>query len=70
MLLEVVNEELLKGYQKKTNDKAYAEAMSCLCNAIGASKNKKYISTLEKVGKETPNRKLKKYALKNLRRLK
>ena len=69
-LLEVVNEELLKGYQKITGDKYYIDAMSWLCNVIGASRNKKYIPTLEKVGKEAPNRKLKKYAIKNLRRLK
>ncbi|MBW2741942.1 MAG: hypothetical protein JRE64_24555 [Deltaproteobacteria bacterium] len=69
-LLEIVNKELLKGYQKQTRNKGYAEAMSWLCNAIGASRNKKYIPTLEKVAKEAPNRKLKKYAIKNLRRLK
>ena len=69
-LLETVNEQLLKEYQKKTRDKYYAEAMAWFCNVLGASRNKKYISTLEKVAKEAPNRKLKKYAIKNLRRLK
>lgn len=69
-LLEVVNEELLKGYQKKTGDKYYIDAMSWLCNVIGLSGKNIYIPTLEKVGKEAPNRKLKKYAIKNLRRLK
>ncbi len=69
-LLEVVNEELLKGYQKKTRDKYYIEAMAWFCNVLGASRNKKYMPTLEKVAKEAPNRKLKKYAKKNLRRLK
>lgn len=69
-LLEVVNEELLKEYSKKSNDKYFAEAMSWFCNVLGASGKQKYISTLEKVAKEAPNRKLKKYAKKNLRRLK
>jgi len=44
--------------------------MAWFCNVLGASRNKKYIPTLEKVAKEAPNRKLKKYAVKNLRRLK
>ena len=69
-LLEIVNEELLNGYQKKNGDKYYIDAMSWLCKVIGASKNKKYISTLEKVAREARNRKLKKYAIKSLRRLK
>ncbi|MBA3018494.1 MAG: hypothetical protein KJ550_00845 [Proteobacteria bacterium] len=69
-LLEVVNEELLKEYSKKSNDKYFADAMAWLCNVLGGSGDKKYIQTLEKVAKEAPNRKLKKYAIKNLRRLK
>ena len=69
-LLEVVNKELLNGYHKKTKGKYYIDAMSWLCKVIGASGNKKYIPTLEKVGKEAPSRKLKKYARKNLKRLK
>ncbi|MCJ7615461.1 MAG: FlgO family outer membrane protein [Desulfobacterales bacterium] len=69
-LLELVNEELLKGYSKKSKDKYFADAMAWLCNVLGGSGDKKYILTLEKVAKEAPNRKLKKYAIKNLRRLK
>lgn len=69
-LLDIVNDELLKGYNSNSNDKNYVEAMAWLCNALGASGQAKYASTLEKVSREAPNRKLQKYALKNLRHLK
>ncbi|MFH1977401.1 MAG: hypothetical protein ABIJ52_17910 [Pseudomonadota bacterium] len=69
-LLDIVNDELLKGYNSNTNDRNYVEAMAWLCNALGASGQAKYASTLEKVSKDAPNRRLKKYALKNLRHLK
>lgn len=68
-LLDIVNDELLKGYNSNSNDKNYVEAMAWLCNALGASGQARYASTLEKVSQNTPNRKLQKYALKNLRHL-
>jgi len=69
-LLDIVNDELLKGYNSNSNDRNYVEAMAWLCNALGASGQAKYASTLETVSREAPNRKLQKYALKNLRHLK
>ncbi|MDP3286225.1 MAG: CsgG/HfaB family protein [Desulfobacterales bacterium] len=69
-ILDIVNEELLKGYTGTSNSKDYVETMAWLCNALGASGQAKYASTLEKVSQEAPNRKLQKYALKNLRHLK
>ncbi len=69
-LLEIVNDELLKGYNSNTNDRNHADAMAWLCNALGASGEAKYAVTLEKVSRDASNRKLKKYALKNLRHLK
>lgn len=69
-ILDIVNEELLKGYNSPSDSKDYVETMAWLCNALGASGQAKYASTLEKVSQEAPNRKLQKYALKNLRSLK
>ncbi|RPH50479.1 MAG: hypothetical protein EHM85_10245 [Desulfobacteraceae bacterium] len=69
-ILDIVNDELLKGYNSSSGSNDFVEAMALLCNALGASGEAKYASTLEKVSQEASNRKLKKYALKNLRRLK
>ncbi len=68
-ILDIVNNELLKGYNSRSDDRNYVEAMAWLCNALGASGQAKYASTLEKVSQEAPNKKLQKYALKNLRHL-
>nr|CBX27929.1 hypothetical protein N47_G32530 [uncultured Desulfobacterium sp.] len=68
-ILDVVNDELLQGYNSSSNDKDYVSAMAGLCNALGASGQAKYISTLETVSNSAPNRKLQKHALKNLKRL-
>ncbi len=68
-ILDMVNEELLKGYNRSADDRDYVEAMAWLCNALGASGYPKYRSTLQTVSDNAPNRKLRKYALKNLRRL-
>lgn len=69
-ILDIVNDELLKGYNSSSGSKDFVEAMAWLCNALGASGQAKYVSTLEKVSNDAPNKKLQKYALKNLRRLK
>ena len=69
-LLDIVNDELLRGYSSNSDDRNYVEAMAWLCNALGASGQAKYASTLEKVSQEAPNKRLQKYALKNLRHLK
>ena len=68
-LLDIVNDELLKGYNSNSNDRNFVEAMAWLCNALGASGQARYASTLEKVSQDAQNRKLQKYALKNLRHL-
>nr|CBX31829.1 hypothetical protein N47_N26540 [uncultured Desulfobacterium sp.] len=68
-ILDVVNEELLKSYNSSADDRDFVDAMAWLCNALGASGQSKYISTLETVSNNALNRKLKKYALKNQRRL-
>jgi TolB-like protein len=68
-LLDIVNDELLKGYSSNSDDKNFVEAMAWLCNALGASGQARYASTLEKVSQGASNRKLQKYAHKNLRHL-
>jgi TolB-like protein len=69
-LLDIVNDELLKGYSANSDDRNFVEAMAWLCNALGASGQSRYASTLEKVSQGASNRKLQKYAIKNLRHLK
>ncbi|MFH2043813.1 MAG: FlgO family outer membrane protein [Pseudomonadota bacterium] len=68
-ILDIVNDELLKGYNGPSSDRHFVNSMAWLCNALGASGNSKYRSTLDTVSRNAPNRKLKKYAKKNLRRL-
>ena len=68
-LLDIVNRQLLRGYQKKSGDRHHTDAMSWFCNVLGRSKQSRYSGTLEKVANSDANRKLKKYANKNLRYL-
>lgn len=68
-VLQQVREILLKGYNAHPRDRRYADAMAWLCNILGASGDRRYATTLETVGRQSTNRKIKKYALKNLRRL-
>ncbi len=69
VLLGVVNQELLKGYQLKFKDRHHVDVMAWFCNVLGSSKQGRYAETLQKVADSDANRKLKKYAAKNLRRL-
>ncbi len=68
-LLDVVNKQLLRNYQKNSSDRHHIDAMSWFCNVLGRSKQTRYANTLEKVANSDANRKLKKYASKNLRYL-
>ena len=68
-LLDEVNRQLLKGYKRTSSDRYHIDAMSWLCNVLGRSKQSRYSGTLEKVANSDANRKLKKYAAKNLRYL-
>ncbi len=69
VLLDVVNRELLKGYRQKSGDRHHVDVMSWFCKVLGASRQSRYADTLSKVAESDVNRKLKKYAAKNLRRL-
>ncbi|MBU4035712.1 MAG: hypothetical protein KKA35_04695, partial [Proteobacteria bacterium] len=68
-ILDIVDDELLKSYNSSTGDRDFVDAMAWLCNALGASGQTKYRSTLETVSNSASNKKLKKYAYKNLKRL-
>ncbi|MDY0268421.1 FlgO family outer membrane protein [Trichloromonas sp.] len=68
-VLDVVEQELLKGYLASGNDRAAVEAMSWLCKALGASGNGKYRGTLQAVAQKAPHRKLQKYAQQSLGQL-
>ncbi len=68
VLLDVVNQELLKGYQRNLKDRHHVDVMAWFCKTLGHSKQKRYAATLRQVEKSS-NRKLKKYASKNLRLL-
>jgi uncharacterized caspase-like protein len=68
-LLDAVNKQLLRNYQKSDIDRRHIDAMAWFCNVLGRSKQPRYANTLEKVANSDANRKLKKYASKNLRYL-
>jgi hypothetical protein len=69
-VLETASAVLLAGYQSNENDKLHVDAMSWLCNVLGAAGDGRYRGTLQTVADGAANRKLKKYASKNLAALK
>ena len=68
-VLDVVEQELLKGYQASGGDRGAVDAMAWLCKALGASGNGKYRGTLQTVAQKAPHRKLQKYAEQSLGQL-
>lgn len=68
-ILEAANAELLQGYNTKTRDSSHIDAMAWLCRILGAAGDQVYSATLNKVANQTRSRKLKKYALKNYKKL-
>jgi TolB-like protein len=69
VLLQQAEAELLAGYQTKSRDRYYAEAMSWMCNVLGRSGNSQYKETLLEVSKNAWHRKVKGYAKKNYNHL-
>jgi len=69
-LLRAAEEELLKGYEIKTKDRNYIEAMAWMCNVLGRSKQVQYKDTLQMVYKNAASKRVRKYAKKNYRILK
>ena len=64
-----MSEELLRGFERNLEDSQHVDAMAWMCNVLGVCGQMRYRSTLEKVSNEASNRKIKKYAEKNLERL-
>ena len=69
-VLQVAEDELLRGYEQRTRDRHYIDAMAWLCNVLGRSRQNRYKDTLYEVSKNTRNRKLRSYAKKNYNLLK
>ena len=67
VLLDVVNQELLKGYQHNLKDRHHIDVMAWFCKLLGSSKMNRYAATLSQVESSSDSRKLKSYATKNLR---
>lgn len=68
-LQAAVEDELLKGHTLRTRDKQYIDAMAWMCNVLGDSGNHKFAATLKQVYREAKNRKLRKYAKINYRKI-
>jgi hypothetical protein len=68
--LDIVSQELLKGYNINLLDKYHVDAMAWLCKILGASGNIEYKSALEEAFKNSQSRKIRGYAEKNLKNFK
>lgn len=68
-LMNIVEQELLSGYTQKQGDRTHVDAMAWMCNILGSTGNRKYKQTLNTVANSNASRKLKKYALKNMRHI-
>jgi hypothetical protein len=69
MLLEAVEEELLKGYNEHVKDKYHVDAIAWMCKVLSASGDVRYRKSLATVTDNATNRKIKKYAKKALDQL-
>ncbi len=68
-ILEVVDDELMKGFQKIIRDRYHVDCMAWLCKVLGVSNQTQYIESLEKVVRTANNKKIRKYAAWSLRRI-
>jgi hypothetical protein len=68
-IFETAAQQLLKGYRVNLADSEHIDAMAWMCSLLGMSGQASYRSILDKVVQETPNRKIRRYALRGLRRL-
>lgn len=66
-ILVVVEKQLLRGYLQYQDDSQHLDALAWFCNILGKTKEKKYLRTLQTVADSNSHRKVKKYALKNIR---
>jgi hypothetical protein len=68
-VLAVVNAVLLEGFNSHVRDRRHVDAMAWLCNILGASGDRRYQETLRKLSRESKNRKVRKFAGSNYRKL-
>jgi len=69
VVLDVVEQKLLRDYPRSGSDHSLVDTMSWYCKALGASGQAKYRSTLARVARDAPHRKLRGYAQKSLGQL-
>ncbi len=68
-VLDVVENELMKGYGVNLSNRSHVDTMAWLCKALGASGVQKYRYSLKKVVRNTSSRKLRGYCRKSLNNL-
>lgn len=68
-VLAAVSQTLMDRFNTNLRNRNHIDAMAWLCNILGASGEHHYADTLKKVSRESKNRKIKKFAAKNLHRL-
>ena len=68
-IFDTAARQLREGYRVNLVDSAHIDAMAWMCNLLGMSGEASYRSLLDKVVRETPNRKIRNYASKSVRRL-
>lgn len=68
-VLDVVEEELLKGFRSNTSSRHQIDTMAWFCKALGASGVSKYRSSLRVVTDTTSSRKLRRYCQQSLNKL-
>lgn len=69
-ILQVVNDELLKGFQTNTRDRYHVDCMAWFCRILGASRQVQYKYTLETVASRSKIKKIKGHAIESARRFK
>jgi len=68
-IFETAAQELQKGYRVNLADNAHIDAMAWMCNLLGMSGEAGYRPILVEVAQESPNRKIRKHALRSMRQL-
>jgi len=65
-LFNIINENLLSGYNTNILNRNHIDEMSWLCKALASSGSQDYAPTLEKIVQTATSQKLKKYAKQSL----
>lgn len=68
-VLNAAEQVLLAEYRSHAENRVYIDGLAYLCKMLGGSGEKRFAPTLEKVAREAPNRKLRRYAASSLKYL-